>query len=32
MGDIISLSKTPIDLNTDAGHAFVVDAHGPGKG
>ena len=24
MGDIISLSKTPIDIHTDAGHAFVV--------
>ena len=32
MGDIISLSKTPIDIPTDAGHAFVVDATRAGEG
>ena len=32
MGDIISLSKTPIDIHTDAGHAFVVDATRAGEG
>ena len=32
MGDIISLSKTPIDINTDVGRAFVVDATRAGEG
>ena len=32
MGDVILLSKTPIDLHTDAGHAFVVDATRAGEG
>jgi hypothetical protein len=32
MGDIISLSKTPIDLNTDTGHRFVVDCTRAGEG
>jgi hypothetical protein len=32
MGDISSLSKTPIDIHTDAGHAFVVDATRAGEG
>jgi hypothetical protein len=26
MGEVVLLSKTPIDLNSDAGHAFIVDA------
>jgi hydroxypyruvate isomerase len=26
MGDIVNLRNTPFDLNTDLGHAFVVDA------
>jgi hypothetical protein len=26
MGEIINLRSTPIDLNSDVGHAFVVDA------
>src|SRR5262245_56485817 len=26
MGDVINLRSTPIDLNSDVGHAFVVDA------
>src|SRR5262245_38303947 len=26
MGDVINLRSTPIDLNSDIGHAFVVDA------
>src|SRR5262245_47735981 len=25
MGDVINLRNTPIDINTDIGHAFVVD-------
>jgi hypothetical protein len=26
MGEVVLLSKTPIDLNSDVGHAFIVDA------
>src|SRR5262245_10545341 len=26
MGDVVNLRSTPIDLNSDLGHAFVVDA------
>ena len=29
---VFSLSKTPIDIHTDAGHAFVVDATRAGEG
>ena len=32
MGDIVSLSKTPIDLHSDAGHQFVIDATRAGEG
>ena len=32
MGDVISLSNTPIDLISDAGHAFVVDCTRAGEG
>jgi hypothetical protein len=32
MGDVVSLSKTPVDLNTDAGHQFVVDCTRAGEG
>ena len=32
MGDVISLSNTPIDLNSDVGHQFVVDCTRAGEG
>ena len=32
MGDVIALSKSPIDLNSDVGHAFVVDCTRAGEG
>ena len=32
MGDVVSLSNTPIDLNTDTGHRFVVDCTRAGEG
>ena len=32
MGDVVSLSNTPIDLNTDTGHQFVVDCTRAGEG
>jgi hypothetical protein len=32
MGDIVNLRHAPIDLNSDVGHAFVVDATRAGEG
>ena len=32
MGDVVLLSKTPIDLNSDVGHRFVVDCTRAGEG
>src|SRR5262245_13239974 len=32
MGEIINLHSTPIDLNTDLGHSFVVDCCRAGEG
>ena len=32
MGDVIALERSPIDLNSDVGHAFVVDATRAGEG
>jgi hypothetical protein len=32
MGDVIPLSKSPMDLNSDAGHRFVVDCTRAGEG
>ena len=32
MGDVIQLSNAPIDLNSDVGHRFVVDATRAGEG
>jgi hypothetical protein len=32
MGDVIQLSNVPIDLNSDVGHRFVVDATRAGEG
>jgi len=32
MGDVVSLSNAPIDLNTDTGHRFVVDCTRAGEG
>ena len=31
-GEIVNLSRTPIDITTDAGHAFVVDCTRAGEG
>ena len=32
MGDVVLLSKIPIDLNSDVGHQFVVDCTRAGEG
>ena len=32
MGDVVLLSETSIDLNTDAGHQFIVDCTRAGEG
>ena len=32
MGDIVNLRSTPIDLNSDVGHRFVVDCVRAGEG
>ena len=32
MGDVIALSKSPIDLNSDVGHQFIVDCTRAGEG
>ena len=32
MGNIVDLRPAPIDINTDAGHAFVIDATRAGEG
>ena len=32
MGDVVTLRSSPIDLNSDVGHPFVVDCVRAGEG